>query len=40
LGAFLFLRRVYMPNDKTNKLLDDRDIKGPTPPENPVEYAR
>ena len=29
-----------MPNDKTNKLLDDGDIKGPTPPENPVEYAR
>jgi len=29
-----------MPNDKANKLLDDGDIKGPTPPENPVEYAR
>ena len=29
-----------MPNDKKNKLPDDGDIKGPTPPENPVEYAR
>ena len=29
-----------MPNDKTNKLPDDGDIKVPTPPENPVEYAR
>ena len=29
-----------MPNDKSNKLPDDGDIKGPTPPENPVEYAR
>ena len=29
-----------MPNDKTNKLPNDGDIKGPTPPENPVEYAR
>ena len=29
-----------MPEDKTNKLPDDGDIKGPTPPENPVEYAR
>ena len=29
-----------MPNDKTNKLPDDGDIKRPTPPENPVEYAK
>ena len=29
-----------MQNDKTNKLPDDGEIKGPTPPENPVEYAR
>ena len=29
-----------MPNDKTNKLPDDGDIKGPTPPENPVDFAR
>jgi hypothetical protein len=29
-----------MPKDKTNKLPDVGDIKGPTPPENPVEYAR
>jgi hypothetical protein len=40
LGAFLILRRFDMPNDKANKLPDDGDIKGPTPPENPVEYAR
>ena len=29
-----------MPEDKTNKRLDDGDIKGPTPPEDPVEFAR
>ena len=29
-----------MPEDKTNKRLDDGGIKGPTPPENPVEFAR
>ena len=29
-----------MPNDKTNKLTDDGDIKGPTPPTNPVEFSR
>ena len=29
-----------MPEDKTNKRLDDGDIKGSTPPENPVEFAR
>ena len=29
-----------MPNDKTNKLPNDGDIKGPTPPTNPVEFSR
>ena len=29
-----------MPNDKTNKSPNDGDIKGPTPPENPVEFSR
>ena len=29
-----------MPEDKTNKLPDDSDIKGPKPPTNPVEFAR
>jgi hypothetical protein len=29
-----------MPEDKTNKRPNDGDIKGPTPPENPVEFAR
>ena len=29
-----------MPEDKTNKLPDDSDIQGPTPPTNPVEFAR
>tara|TARA_B110000014_G_C19806281_1_gene418659 strand:+ start:178 stop:618 length:441 start_codon:yes stop_codon:yes gene_type:complete len=29
-----------MPNNKTNKLPDDGDIKGPTPPTNPVEFSR
>ncbi len=29
-----------MPNDKPNKLPDDGDIKGPTPPTNPVEFSR
>ena len=29
-----------MPNDKTNKLPDYGDIKGPTPPTNPVEFSR
>jgi hypothetical protein len=29
-----------MPEDKTNRLPDDRDIKGPTPPTNPVEFSR
>ena len=39
-GAFLILRRFYMPEDKTNKLPVDSDIQGPTPPTNPVEFAR
>ena len=29
-----------MPEDKTNKLPDDGDVKGPKPPTNPVEFAR
>ena len=29
-----------MPNDKKNKRPDDGGIKGPTPPENPVEFSR
>ena len=29
-----------MPEDKTNKLPVDSDIQGPTPPTNPVEFAR
>ena len=29
-----------MPEDKTNQLPDDGDVKGPKPPTNPVEFAR
>ena len=29
-----------MPEDKTNQLPDDGDVKGPKPPTNPVEYSR
>ena len=29
-----------MPEDKTNKLPVDSDIKGPKPPTKPVEFAR
>ena len=29
-----------MLDDKTNKRPDDGDIKGPTAPENPVDFAR
>jgi hypothetical protein len=29
-----------MPEDKTNQLPDDGDVKGPKPPTNPLEFAR
>ena len=29
-----------MPEEKTNQLPDVGDVKGPTPPTNPVEFSR
>ena len=29
-----------MPEDKTNQLPDDGEVKGPKPPTNPVEFSR